>query len=76
MKKMYEQDYDDIMYEKMKEKNRLIYLYQELKKDDEPNAMAFLEFAEDSIEDNWKTIQRIIDESCLEKNEVEKNDMC
>ena len=44
---------------KMKEKKKLIYLYQELKKDDEPDAMAFLEFAEDSIDDNWKTIQRI-----------------
>ena len=71
---MYEKDYDDIMYEKMQEKNRLIYLYQELKKDDKPDAMAFLEFAEDSIEQNWETIQRIIDESCLEKNEVGKNE--
>jgi len=71
---MYEADYDDIMYEKMKEKKKLIYLYKDLKKDDEPNAMAFFEFVEDSIEDNWKTILRIIDELCLEKKEVEKNE--
>ena len=79
---MYEADYDDIMYEKMKEKKRLIYLYKHLHKeiresygrDDESfDDMAFYEFAEDSIERNWVSIQYLIKEMQI-INEGEKNE--
>jgi hypothetical protein len=78
-----------IMEQKMREKKRLIFLYKHLHKeiresygrDDETfDDMAFLEFAEDSIEKNWVSIQYLIKEMQIinegKKNEVEKNDMC
>ncbi len=74
---MYEKDYDDIMYEKMKEKKRLIYLYKHFIENYGTNCMGFYEFLEDSIEENWKTITKMtIEYREREKNEVEKNDMC
>lgn len=72
---MYEQDYDDIMESKMREKRKLIYLYKHLIENYDAKCMGFYEFLEDSIEENWKTITKMAEEYReRKKNGDEKNE--
>ena len=73
MNKMYEYNKlleSDVLYldkdlvEQIQEKKRLIYFYEILKKVDfwdDINDMAYYEFRQDSIENNWITINKMAD---------------